>query len=48
MCECFPKLNFLGVNVKVKLNLSNYATKTDLKNASGFHTSSFEKKSQFS
>ena len=42
MSECFPKLNFLGVNVKVKLNLSN------LKNASGFHTSSFEKKSQFS
>ena len=44
MSEYFPKLNFLAVNVKAKLNLSNYATKTDLKNASGFHTSSFEKK----
>ena len=31
MCECFPKPKFLGENVKVELDLSNYATKVDLK-----------------
>ena len=30
MSENFPKLRFLGGNVKVKLDLSNYATKEDL------------------
>ena len=29
MSECFPKLKSLGANVKVDLDLSNYATKAD-------------------
>ena len=31
MSEYFPKPNYLGKNVKGELDLSNYATKTDLK-----------------
>ena len=38
MSEYFPKPNSLGANVKFKLRLFNYATKTDLKNATGFDT----------
>ena len=30
--------------MKVELDLSNYAIKTDLKNATGIHTSPFAKK----
>ena len=42
MSKCFLKLNSLGVNVKVELDLPNYAQKkTDLKNAAGVDTSSF-------
>ena len=33
MSEYFPKPKSLGENVKVELDLSNYATKADLKNA---------------
>ena len=33
MSEYFPKLDPLWGNVKVELNLTNYATKADLKNA---------------
>ena len=33
MNEYFPKLNSLGGNVKVELDLSNYALKAYLKNA---------------
>ena len=44
MQECFPKLKSLGGKVWVKLDLSNYATKADLKNATGFDTSKFVKK----
>ena len=40
----FPKLKALGKNVKVKLNLSNYATKADLKKAAGVDTMDFAKK----
>ena len=43
MNEYFPKPNSLGANGKVKLDLSNYTTKRDLKNA-GVDTSSFAKK----
>ena len=39
--EYIPKPNFLGANVKLELDLSNYATKADLKNAKGVDTSSF-------
>ena len=31
MSEYFPKPNSLGPSVKVELDLSNHATKTDLK-----------------
>ena len=31
MSEYFPKPNSLGANVKVEVDLSNYATKQDLK-----------------
>ena len=43
MSEYFPKPKSLGANVKVELDLSNYATKTDLKNATRVDTSSFAK-----
>ena len=36
MSEYFPKLKSLGANVKVELGLSNYATKTKLKNSLNF------------
>ena len=35
MSEYFSKPKSLGANVKVELDLSNYVTKADLKNASG-------------
>ena len=42
--EYFPKPNSLWENVKVELDLSNYATKIDMKNATGVHTLPFAKK----
>ena len=44
MSEYFPKPKSLEENVRVKLNLSNYATKADLKNVTGVDTSTFAKK----
>ena len=44
MSEYFPELKSLGGKVKVELDLSNYTTKADLKNATGIDTSSFPKK----
>ena len=44
MSQYCLKPTFLGVNVKVLLDLSNYATKADLKNATGVDTSDFAKK----
>ena len=44
MSESFPGPKSLGRKVKVELDLSNYATKTDLKNARGVDTLSFTKK----
>ena len=44
MSEYFLKLRSLGGNVKVELDLSNYATKADLKNATGVDTLKFAKK----
>ena len=41
MSEYFPKPKSLGGNVKVESDLSNYATKADLKNAAGVDTSYF-------
>ena len=38
MSECFPKPKSLRAIVEVELDLSNYATKADLKNATGVDT----------
>ena len=44
MSEYFKEPISSGGRVKVELGLSNYATKVDLKNASGLDTSKFSKK----
>ena len=44
MSEYFLKLKSLGANVKVELDLSNYATKADFKNVTGVDSSDFAKK----
>ena len=45
MSQYFPKpFRSFGGNIKVKVDLSNYATKTDLKNATHVDTSSFAMK----
>ena len=43
MSAYFPKPKFLGANMKVELDLSNYATKSDLKNATEVDASDFAK-----
>ena len=43
MSEYFPEPKSLGGKMKVELGLSNYAAKTDLKNATGVDTSPFAK-----
>ena len=40
----FKHQNFLRANLKIESDLSNYATKTDLKNATGIATFAFAKK----
>ena len=44
MSEYFPEPKSSGGRVKVELDLPNYATKVDLKNATGVDTSKFAKK----
>ena len=44
MSEIFPEPKSLRRKVKVDLDLSNYATKSDLKNSTGVDTSKFAKK----
>ena len=44
MNEYFSKERSLRGNLKVELYLPNYATKADLKNATGVHTSKVAKK----
>ena len=44
MNEYFPKPKFLGTNLKVELDLPNYAAKADLKNATGVNISDFARK----
>ena len=44
MSEYFPEQNSLGGRVKDQLDLYNYASKADLKNATGADTSKFTKK----
>ena len=44
MSKYFPELKSLGRRVKAKLNMSNNATRADLKNETGVDTASFAKK----
>ena len=44
MSDYFPKPNSVEANVKVELDLSNYATKADLKDATGVDGSDFASK----
>ena len=44
MSKYFPEQKSFERRVKVELELSNYATKADLKNVTGVHTSKFVKK----
>ena len=44
LCEYFSKPKSVGANVKVKLDLSNYATKGDSKTATGTDASDLAKK----
>ena len=44
ICEYFAKSKSLGTDVKIECDLSNYATKANLKNAAGVDTSNFTKK----
>ena len=44
MSESFPEPKSSGWRVKVKSDLSNHATKVDLKNATGINTSKFANK----
>ena len=44
MSEYFTKPKSLAPSFKVELDLSNYATKADLKNTTGIDTSNFAKK----
>ena len=44
MSEYFSRPKSLGERVKVELDLSNYATKADTKNATGVDKSKFAKK----
>ena len=45
MSEYSPELKSSGERMKVELDLPNYETKADLKNATGVDTSYFAKKS---
>ena len=49
MSQYFPKPvnSHFGDSIKVKIDLSNYATKTDLKNVTHVDTSSFALKTNF-
>ena len=42
--QCFPPYRSSGSNIKVELDLSSYATKTDLKNVTHVDVSSFTSK----
>ena len=49
MNQCFPKsLRSFGESINVKVDLSNYAIKTDLKNVTHIDTLSFALKNKFS
>ena len=44
MSQYFPPYRSSGSNIKAELDLSNYATKTDLKNVTHVDVSSFASK----
>ena len=50
MSQYFPKRfnSHFGDNIKIKIDLSNYATKADIKNISHVNTSSFGLKTNLS
>ena len=48
MSEYFPKPSSHEENIKVKINLTNYATKEDIKNISHVDTSNFALKTNLS
>ena len=48
MSQYFPKpFRIFGGNINVKVDISNYATKTDLKNVTHVDSSSFAAKTNF-
>ena len=47
MSKYFSKPKSLGANVKVEVDLSNYATKADFKNGAGVDALDFAKESDF-
>ena len=44
MSNCFPPYNYSSENIKVELDLSNYATKKDIKDITNIDASSFASK----
>ena len=48
MSQCFPPYKSSRGDIKVELDLSNYATKTDLKNVTHIDISSFASKTNLS
>ena len=48
MSQYFPPYRIHGGDIKFELDLSNYATKTDLKNVTHVDVSSFESKNKSS
>ena len=48
MSQYFPPYRRSGINIKVELDLSSYATKTDLKNVTHVDVSSFASKTNLS
>ena len=46
MSQYSPPYRSFGGNINVKVDFSNYATKTDLKEATGIGTSNFRLKSK--
>ena len=47
MSACFLKSKYLGWNLKVELDLFNYVSKADLRNATGGETLSFAEKTDW-
>ena len=47
MSEYFPKPYSHEENIKIKIDLSNYATKKDIKNITDVDTSSFALKTNY-